>query len=64
VSPERRPHMFKSCVFPECDWRVTTSWFVGGPYRTQKVPDKDLEKQIIKHLVDVHGHKVERTIFT
>jgi len=56
--------MFKACVYPECDWRVTTSWFVGSPYRTEKVPDKTLERQITKHLVDVHGHKVVRKIFT
>lgn len=64
MNVERRPHMFKACVYPECDWRVTTSWYVGSPYRTEKVPDKTLERQITKHLVYVHGHKVVRKIFT
>lgn len=61
---ERRPHMYRNCLYPGCDWRQTTSWFMGGPYFTRKVPDKALERELTAHMRTVHGVKAERKIFT
>ena len=53
---ERRPHKFKRCVYPGCDWKLVTSWFVGGPHTTVPVSDKVQELNMTTHLVTVHGH--------
>lgn len=62
---ERRPHMQRNCLYPGCDWKQTTSWFMGSPHFTRRVPDKALELELTAHMKDVHGVRdVGRKIFT
>lgn len=50
---ERRPHLRRPCPLQEthhCDWWQVTSWFVGGPDRTEAVSDVYLRLEAEAHL--------------
>lgn len=48
---------------PGCDWWQVTAWFVGGPDRTDEVPEAFLRMEAEAHLLNAH-YTPERTLFT
>lgn len=47
---ERRPKTVKNCPVKGCDWFMVTSYYVGGPNRTQAVSNEDQQRAAGEHM--------------